>query len=76
MLSCHPQICRVFDKAETLLRNKMLERPFMIIESGLDIRFDETALKKYREVIESTESTEAYVEAMTRMADDAINIDW
>ena len=48
----------------------------MIIESGLDIRFDETALKKYREVIESTESTEAYVEAMTRMADDAINIDW
>lgn len=71
-----PKICKAFDKTEKFLRTKKFPQPFAIIESGLDIRFDDKGLAEYKDVIRTPEETNSFIEVMSGIADDAINMDW
>jgi len=72
----YSHICAVFDEVEYLLRATKFARPFKIIDAGLDVRFDDDGLREYKSAISSDKDTEAFIQAMSRLADAYANMDW
>lgn len=70
------EICSAFDNLEQILLVERFQRPFRIIEAGLDICFDDASLREYKQAIESPQNVEAFVDKMTYLSDKCANMDW
>jgi hypothetical protein len=71
------EICRVIDEFEIYLsRSNNWSRPIKIIQSGLDIYFDEYHKEEYKEAIKSDEKLEEYIEYQLYLEDRYANMDW
>ncbi|WP_078557265.1 hypothetical protein [Bacillus alkalicellulosilyticus] len=71
------EICKIIDDFDNyLFFSKKWSRPIQLIKSGLDIYFDDTHVKQYREAVISDEKLQQFIEYQAMLEDRNINMDW
>lgn len=73
----YKEICNIIDKFENYLSNSaQWSRPIKLIQSGLDIYFDDDHIHQYRSAIKSDENLESFIEYESELEARNTDMDW
>ncbi|MGM7702397.1 hypothetical protein ACSVDE_11785 [Pseudalkalibacillus sp. Hm43] len=70
------EICKIINEYESFLFESNWKLPLTILESGLDIRYDDEYIKRLKDAIKSEENLESFLEFEFEIIDRAANMDW
>jgi hypothetical protein len=70
------EICKIIDEYESFLFGSDWKRPLAILESGLDIRYDDEYIKRLNEAVKSEENLELFLKYEFELIDHEVNMDW
>lgn len=70
------EVCRVFDKTDTLLKSGALGKGFLFAKTGLDVAFDVNSMAKLHTACSSNKSLKEYIEWRTHWDTIFTNMDW
>lgn len=70
------EVCKTIDEYENFLFQSEWKRPLTILESGLDIRYDDEYIKRLTDAIKSDENLESFLYNEFEWIDYLQNMDW
>lgn len=72
----HQEACRIFDQFDEYIRTGLLKKPQAMIESGIDVSFDQKSLESYSAAMKSETEMEDFIDAWHRLDDMHANMDY